>query len=156
MLPHFPAGTQCIARRPSIMKGGSSRTMRKFICNNNNNNNNNNNRIIENWILRRSILTRSRKNHTSKSSQIDSLGSSLLAHTQSVTVLVSHSNSSTGFLETHQIDIGSSSTGHGEPGNALLISTKRCSIWLEIVWQKKIGKLHLIVLFKLLQFVFIN
>ena len=65
------------------------------------------------------FLTGSRKNNSSKSSEVYSLGSSLLTHTQSVSILISNRDSRTCLLETHQIHISSSSTSHSKPWNTL-------------------------------------
>ena len=59
------------------------------------------------------------QNHTSQSRQIHSLLTCFLAHAQLIPFLVHHTDSSTSFLESHQVHVRCSCTSHREPRNAL-------------------------------------
>jgi hypothetical protein len=68
--------------------------------------------------------TRSGKNDTSKSGKVHSLGTSLLADSQSVSVLIHNVDTSASLLETHEVHISSTSTSHSEPRNALHLNSE--------------------------------
>lgn len=67
--------------------------------------------------------TRSGQDHAGQRRQVHRLRARLLAHAQRVAVLVRHRDARARLLEAHQVHVGRTSARHGEPRNALLLTT---------------------------------